>query len=145
MARRKSSRGRVLVSETGRKNYKNIKMYKEKIRNDNTLSELEKRAKIADLEDYINERVRHNKTHFIAAGETATTGKLTTNGFEGFEKGAGLERMFANVGMSAEEIAMRYELDENELLDPSNWSGDVFTDSAGNTHIFKFSYTGEIF
>ena len=53
--------------------------------------------------------------------------------------------MFANVGMSADEIAARYGFDEAELLDPNNWNGDVFTDSSGNTHTFTFSYTGEIF
>ena len=60
MARRKSSRGRVLVSAKGRKNYKNIENYKEQIRNDPRLSELEKRDKLADLDDYINQRVKNN-------------------------------------------------------------------------------------
>lgn len=112
MAKRKSSRGRVLVSAKGRKNTKNINDYINKINNDKSLNAAEKRAKIADLKDYVDSRAKKNRQ---IAGS-----RLTTNGFEGFEKTSGLERMFANVGMSADEIAARYGFDEAELLDPDN-------------------------
>ena len=137
MAKRKSSRGRVLVSAKGRKYTKNINDYINKINNDKSLNAAEKRAKIADLKDYIDSRAKKNK-------QTAGS-RLTTNGFEGWEADTGLKRMFANVGMSAKEIAERYDLDEDELLDSDNWFGNVFTDSKGNTYKFNFSYTGEIF
>lgn len=136
MSRRKSSRGRVLVSKTGRKNKKNIEDYKDTIRNDKSLTPLEKRAKLADLDDYINQRAKDNRSGY---GK-----RLTTNGFEAFEKADGLERMFASVGMSADEIAARYGLDEQELLDPANWDRGVFTASNGDTYTFKHSYSGEV-
>lgn len=142
--RRKSSRGRVLVNAKGRKNYKNIAEFKQQIMADPKLSELEKRAKLADLDDYIEQRVKNNRA--AQKGWVKDThGKLTTSGFEGFQETDSLKRMFANVGMSAEEIAARYGFDEAELLDPDNWAGDTFTDSSGNSHTFTFSYTGEIF
>ena len=50
--------------------------------------------------------------------------------------------MFANVGLSPEEIADRYGFDEDELLDPDNWEGSLYK-PANKT--FVFSYTGEIF
>ena len=59
--RRKSSRGRVLVNAKGRKNYKNIAEFKQQIMADPKLSELEKRAKLADLDDYIEQRVKNNR------------------------------------------------------------------------------------
>lgn len=61
MSRRKSTRGRVLVSPTGRKYTKNINDYIDKINNDNTLSKLEKRAKIADLQAYVEDRAKQNR------------------------------------------------------------------------------------
>ena len=75
MARRKSSRGRVLVSRTGRKNTKNINDYINKINNDKSLTPAEKRAKIEDLKDYVDYRAKHNRQY---AGT-----RLTTSGFEG--------------------------------------------------------------
>ena len=62
MAKRKSSRGRVLVNAKGRKYKKNIEAFEQSIMNDPNLNELEKRAKIADLRDHINDKVRENKS-----------------------------------------------------------------------------------
>lgn len=133
MARRKSSRGRVLVSAKGRKNTKNINDYIDKINHDPNLTEGEKRSKIADLKIYIEDRAKHNRQ---------LTGKrLTTNGFEGWEADSELNRMFANLGMSAEELAYEYDLDAEELLDPSNWENGVFK----GQYEFNFTYTGAIF
>lgn len=132
MSRRKSTRGRVLVSPTGRKYTKNINDYIDKINNDKTLSKLEKRAKIADLQAYVEDRARQNRN---GIGK-----RLTTNGFEAFEQDTGLERMFASVGMSAQEIADEYDLDEFELLDPNNWDKGVFK----GQYIFRHTYTGTV-
>ena len=137
MAKRKSSRGRVLVSRTGRKNTKNINDYINQINKDKSLTAAEKRAKIADLLDYVDSRAKQNRR---------TPGnRLTTNGFEGWEADTGLERLFANTGLSASEIAARYGFDEDELLDEENWNHGIFTDSNGKRHKFTHSYTGEIF
>ena len=62
MAKRKSSRGRVLVNAKGRKYKKNIEAFEKSIMNDPNLNELEKRAKIADLRDHINDKVSENKS-----------------------------------------------------------------------------------
>lgn len=132
MSRRKSSRGRVLVNAKGRKNTKNINDYIERINNDSSLSALEKRAKIADLRVYVEDRAKHNRR--------LNGSRLTTTGFEGWEADTELERMFANVGMSAEEIAIEYDLDEAELLDPSNWNKGIFK----GQYQFNFTYTGTI-
>lgn len=132
MARRKSSRGRVLVSRTGRKNKKNIDTYIDKINNDRELTASEKRAKIADLRAYIEDRAKQNRQ--------GTGKRLTTTGFEGWEADSDLERMFANVGMSAEEIAYEYNLDADELLDPDNWNKGVFK----GQYEFHFTYTGAV-
>lgn len=141
MSRRKSSRGRVLVNAKGRKNYKNIAAFKQQIMADPKLNDLEKRAKLADLDDYIEQRVKNNRA--AQKGWVSDThGKLTTTGFEGFQEKDSLKRLFANVGMSAKEIADRYGFDEQELLDPDNWDNGVYL-PAGKK--FNFSYTGEIF
>ena len=132
MARRKSSRGRVLVSAKGRKNYKNIEEYKNKIKTDPNLTDAEKEATLYDLDIYIDQRIKENKS---SSGK-----RLTTHGFEGWESDTELERMFANVGMSAEEVAEEYGLDEQELLDPNNWNGAVFK----GQYEFNFTYTGTI-
>lgn len=132
MARRKSSRGKVLVSPKGRKYTKNIEDFEKSIMNDSSLSAGEKRAKIADLRAYIEDRAKQNRAGWGR--------RLTTNGFEAFEKDTGLERMFSSVGMSAQEIADEYGLDEQELLDPRNWDKDVFK----GHYRFQHTYTGTI-
>ena len=132
MARRKSSKGRVLVSPKGRKYTKNIKAFEDSIRNDSKLTDSEKRAKIADLHAYIEDRAKQNRG--------SSGNRLTTNGFEAFEKDTGLERMFASVGMSAQELADEYGLDEEELLDPDNWEGAIFK----GQYEFHHTYTGVI-
>lgn len=131
--RRKSTRGRVLVSPTGRKYKKNIEAYIDKINNDPNLSRAEKRSKITDLQIYIEDRAKRNKE--------GTGKRLTTNGFEAWEADTDLERMFASLGMSAADVADEYDLDESELLNPANWNKGVFM----NKYRFEHTYTGAIF
>ena len=132
MARRKSTRGRVLVSRTGRKNTKNINDYKERIRNDSNLTPLEKRSKLADLDIYIEERAKKNRQF---SGK-----RLTTTGFEGWEAETDLDRMFANLGMSPEEMAYEYDLDADELADPNNWKNGIFK----GQYKLNWTYSGKV-
>lgn len=131
--RRKSTRGRVLVSPTGRKYTKNIDAYIDKINNDPNLTKGEKLAKITDLKIYIEDRAKQARN---GLGK-----RLTTNGFEAWEADSDLERMFASLGMSAADIADEYDLDESELLDPNNWNKGVFM----GKYKFEHTYTGAIF
>lgn len=126
----KSRRGKTLVDTRGRINYKNVKAFKEEI-NKSSASPAEKRTLIADLDSRVRERHRNKK-------------KLTTTGFAGLQQQEKVERLFANAGYSPSEAAAEYGLTETELLDPSNWSGDVYTEK-GQQYTFSFNYTGALF
>lgn len=128
---RKSSKGAVLVNSKGKINYKNVKKFKEAIDNRTDLSASEKRTIKADLDAYVHTRHMNKE-------------KLTTTGFIGHRTKNAPERMFANAGMTSEEIAEEYELDENELRDPNRWVGNIFTASNGDEYEFSFSYTGNV-
>lgn len=56
-----------------------------------------------------------------------------------------LRKMFINIGRDPEDIAAEYDLDVNELLDPSHWQGDIFTSSDGRSFMFTFTYDGSCF
>lgn len=131
--RRKSTRGRVLVSPTGRKYKKNIEAYIDRINNDPNLSRAEKLSKITDLHIYVEDRAKQNRN---GIGK-----RLTTNGFEAWEADTDIDRMFASLGMSAGEVAAEYDLDEGELLDPNNWDKGIFK----GKYRFEHTYTGAIF
>ena len=105
----------------------------EGVKNDPNLTAGEKISKIADLKIYIEDRAKHNR-QFVGK-------RLTTNGFEGWEADTKLDRIFANLGMSAEDLADEYDLDADELRDPNNWENGIFK----GKYEFNFTYTGAIF
>ena len=127
---RRSSRGKTLVSKTGKVNKNNVEKLKAQIKSDDSLTEVDKRSIIADINENVNE-ARKNKR------------KLTTTGLEGRRTADPIERMFANAGVSYEEEALYLGIDPNELRKESNWSGDEFN-YGGRTFRFKFSYTGTL-
>ena len=126
----KSRKGKVLVSAKGIINYKNVKAFKEEIKG-STASAAEKRTLLADLDSRLRERHRNKK-------------KLTTTGFAGLQQNEKIERLFANAGYSPSEAAAEFGLSETDLLDPKNWSGDVYTEG-GQQYAFNFTYTGALF
>ena len=126
----KSTRGATLVGKSGKINRKNVDAYIEAIKKNEGLTEAEKISLVADLEEQVN--ARHKRAE-----------KLTTTGFEGYQKEDAFDRMFANAGVSTEEIADEYGIPEDALRDPANWSGDIFT-YGGRTWVFKFTYRGNL-
>lgn len=131
----KSTRSKVLVSKSGRVNYKNVKEYVNKIMNSD-MSDNDKRSILNKLDIEIEDRRR--------SGPNKNKG-LTINGFENIRH-AGYteqEQMFANAGWDLEDVAAEYDIDETALRNPKNWNGSKFTWN-GKTWQFKFSYTGDI-
>lgn len=126
----KSRKGKVLVNSKGQINYKNVKAFKQEIK-DSSASIAEKRTLLADLDSRLRERKRNKK-------------KLTTTGFAGLQQDEKIERLFANAGYSVSEAAAEFELTEAELLDPKNWEGDIYTEN-GVQYAFTFTYTGSLF
>lgn len=110
----KSTRGATLVGKTGKINRKNINKYEDAIRASADLTEGEKINLINKLEAEIS--ARHKR------GE-----KLSTTGFEGTQAEDEIDRMFANAGVSTEDVAVEYGIPEDELRNPDNWSGNTFS------------------
>ena len=52
--------------------------------------------------------------------------------------------MFANAGYSVSEAANEFGLTEEELLNPENWEGSIYTEG-GVQYSFAFTYTGALF
>lgn len=104
---RKSSRGIALVSKKGKVNRKNVDAFKDAIDARTDLTKAEKTTIKADLEAYVYQRHQSKE-------------KLTTTGFIGHRTKNAPERMFANAGMTSDEIAANYGLNANELRNPAN-------------------------
>ena len=129
--RGKSRRGLTLVGKNGKINKKNVEKFKDEIRNDNSLTTAEKQGFIADLNIMTKQR----------AGEGR---KLTTTGFYGELSSSRINRLLANAGYSVEEAAMELGINEADILNAANWSGDVFSYGGKNWSV-KFTYTGSLF
>lgn len=127
----KSRRGLTLVGKGGKINKKNIEKFKDQIKADKSLTTAEKQGFIADLNIITKQRVNEGK-------------KLTTTGFYGELESSKITRLLANAGYSAEEAAMELGVSESDILNTSNWSGDVFS-SGGAAYLVKFTYTGSLF
>lgn len=110
----KSRKSKTLVTKSGNVNKKNVKEFKEEIMNSSEYNDAEKRTLINDLNIIIRKREKDRR-------------KLTVNGFLGEISDDAIDRMFANAGASVEEIAAWYDLDEADIRDKKNWSGDVLT------------------
>lgn len=126
----RSRKGKVLVSNKGVVNQKNVTKFKNDIMN-SKLSDAEKRTLLADLDARIRQRKKSKH-------------KLTTTGFAGLQQEQEIERLFANAGYSIEEAAKEYGIDESALRDAENWTGEIFTYD-GITYTFNFNYTGALF
>ena len=129
--RGKSRRGLTLVGKNGKINKKNVEKFKDEIRNDNSLTTAEKQGFIADLNIMTKQRMAEGR-------------KLTTTGFYGELSSSKINRLLANAGYSVEEAAMELGLNEGDILNAGNWSGDVFT-FGGVSYLVKFTYTGSLF
>jgi hypothetical protein len=139
--RGKSRRGLTLVGKNGKVNKKNVDKFKDEIRADSSLTTAEKYGLIKDVDILVKTRAVNGK-------------KLTTSGFYGKQIGAtkdpqlnkikNIERLLANAGYSAEEAAEELDIDESDILDASNWMGDIFN-FAGASYQVKFTYTGSLF
>lgn len=127
---RKSRRGKVLVSKSGKINTKNIDEYKKQIMANTEYNDAEKRALIADL-NIITKQSSKSKT------------RLTTRGFEGKIATEAIDRMFINSGASVEEVADWYGLDPTDIRDTSNWSGNILIIS-GVKYEFEHGYNNNI-
>ena len=124
----KSTKGMILVNKKGKINQKNVDKFLESISNNKEISDDTKKEFIDLLQQKIQARKDANK-------------ELTTSGFRSLSISDPISRMFSNAGYSAEEIANEYGFDVDELLDESNWNGDVYKDEWE----FVFTYTGSIF
>lgn len=110
----KSRKSKTLVSKSGKINKKNVQDFKDEIMNSSEYNDAEKRTLINDLNIIVRKREKDRR-------------KLTVNGFLGEISDDAIDRMFANAGASVEEIAEWYDLDEADIRDKKNWSGDVLT------------------
>ena len=126
----KSRRGKVLVNARGVINKKNVEDFRQEIQ-DSDIGVAEKRTLLADLDARLRERKRNKK-------------KLTTTGFMGLQQEEKVERLFANAGYSISEAAEAFGLNEEQLRNPANWSGDIYTQGA-TQYEFNFTYTGALF
>ena len=131
--KKKSTRGKTLVSKSGKINYKNIADFKNEIDNSMDLSDTMKRSMKADLDAYVKQRSIDKQ-------------KLTVSGFQGHLESDKMDRMFANLGASPDEIANEYGFDEYDLVDEANWSNGIYTDpTTGKSYRVNWTYTGSAF
>lgn len=127
----KSRRGLTLVGKNGKINKKNLEKFKNEIKADNSLTTAEKQGIIADVNIMAKQRAQEGR-------------KLTTTGFYGELQNTKISRLLANAGYSVEEAANELGITETDILNTSNWSGDIFR-FAGITYQVKFTYTGSLF
>lgn len=127
----KSRRGLTLVGKNGKINKKNVEKFKDQIKADTSLTTAEKQGFIADLNIMTKQRMSEGR-------------KLTTTGFYGELQSSKITRLLANAGYSSEEAAMELGVNEIDILNTSNWSGDVFS-FGGVSYLVKFTYTGSLF
>lgn len=127
----KSRRGLTLVGKNGKINKKNVQKFKDQIKADTSLTTAEKQGFIADLNIMTKQRMAEGR-------------KLTTTGFYGELQSSKVTRLLANAGYSSEEAAMELGISETDILNTSNWNGDVFS-FGGASYLIKFTYTGSLF
>lgn len=129
--RGKSRRGLTLVGKGGKINKKNLQKFKDEINKDTSLTTAEKQGFIADAEIMAKQRAKEGR-------------KLTTTGFYGELQSSKISRLLANAGYSSEEAALELGVNEADILNAANWSGDVFSFGGKNWSV-KFTYTGSLF
>lgn len=136
---KKTRKGYTLVSANGRVMHKRIEELKAQIMASKRSKSL-KDELINELDAVVNDRRLRVK-------------KLTETGFFGhaqnviYNKRSGDEQairtMIANMGYTPGQLAKEYGLRVSDLLNPSNWLGDVLT--IGNKQYrLTFSYTGSV-
>lgn len=107
-------RDRKVFVKNGKIHQKNIDDYIKRIDKSNVLTPSEKTTLKNDLMARVKQYQQEGKT-------------LSNYGFEGHRTKNSIDRMFANMGRSTEDIATEIGVPESALRDINNWSGDTFT------------------
>lgn len=124
----KSTKGKVLVSKTGKVKTKNVEAMRAAIKGNPAYTDAEKRAALNDLEILVKIRSKNKE-------------RLTTTGFTGWRQDNETDRFFANAGYSVEEFAAELGIDPDEVRDRDNWVDGKF--KLGDKEVsFNFTYTG---
>ena len=137
---KKTRKGYTLVSANGRVMHKRIEDLKAQIMASKRSKSL-KDELINELDAVVNDRRLRVK-------------KLTETGFLGhaqnviYNKRSGDEQtirtMIANMGYTPGQLAKEYGFKVSDLLNPNNWSSDIFT-IGGIQYKLSFTYTGNVF
>ena len=131
----KSTRGKTLVTNSGKVNVKNLNKVIEEI-NNSDLTYSQKLTEINNLKATVSQRAANKK-------------KLTTSGYRSIQHASSSVEVFlSNVGWTADEVASRYGIPVEEVLNQANWSGNIFEcyDNNGNYRRFRvrFDYYGDV-
>lgn len=113
-------KSKLLVNATG-------KVYK------NRLKEFLKEYRGADAYD-VEALIDFYSEHKKRLSEQALRSKLAENKYE---------KMFINVGRSAEELAQELGTTVEELTDENNWEGSTLRVN-GSEYLFEFRYSGDV-
>lgn len=123
-----SDRGAVIVDAQGGVHQAAIDEAKRAIDARDDLGEVEKNMMKYYLDYYVKEAKEKGQS-------------MRTTGFFGRLAEDKVNRMFANAGTDVATEAARLGVTEADLVNPDNWSGDVFIDPAtGKSYLFTFSY-----
>lgn len=127
---RRSKRGLTLVGKNGRitpNSKKNVEAFKRAIMESNDYTAKEKKTLINKLDARVYNAHKTGK-------------KLTTTGFLGSQEVNKIDRLLANAGYSADELAGEIGVTEDDILNEANWKNDVFM---GKWKL-SFNYTSSI-
>lgn len=129
----KSTRSKTLVGKNGKVNKKNVDEFIEKINSSDVLNAADKRSMINDLKAYVKQRASEKK-------------KLTISGFQGHLESDKMDRMFANLGSTSDELADEYGFDVKNLENAKNWKDGIYIDpSSGKRYRINWDYSGSVF
>lgn len=122
----RSGKSTTLVKKGGKVNQEAIDRVKAEIDARDDLSPLEKKYAKNDLDDLVWIRSKNKK-------------KLTENGFWGKQSENDIDRLLANLGTDADELADLYGISTSEIYDEDNWTSDTFT-AGGVIYAINFTY-----
>lgn len=123
-----SGRGKVIVDERGGVHAQALNEAKNAIDSRSDLGKVEKDMMKYYLDYYVKEAKESGKP-------------MRTTGFFGRMQEDKVSRMFANAGTDVATEAQSLGVSEEDLLNPDNWNGDVFTDpTTGRSYLFTFTY-----
>ena len=127
----KSKKSLTLVDNRGRVMKKNVNKFKESIMNNTDFTSCQKIMLLADVDVEVAVW-KENKTN------------LTVSGFLGMQEQNSISRFLTNAGWSVEEFANAIGVDEEEVLDESNWNDGLFY-VGDRTFKFNWTYTGNFY